>query len=522
MVDRQAIERAASEEVLRQMPAAVLIAEAPSGKIIYVNSEAQQRTEQALGQPVPQELEQYQDLQESSNVKMLHPDGQPYKVEEWPMTRSIRSGEEVRDEEIIHLLGDGTQLWARYDSYPIYDDEGRIVAGVLVAHDITEQRWAEEQLRESSRQIENILESITDVFVAIDRQWRYTYINERALRRMQGRKGQELSREEFLGKNMWEEFPEAVDTTIYHKYHEAMRERKTVEFETHFPPSDEWIEAHAYPSEEGLAIYYRDITERKRAEQEIDTRTHLLENIHDAVLATDESFALTAWNKGAEEMYGWRADEVLGHNLWEVIPVEMSDEQLAEAVRVLEERGRFRTEAITYRRDGTPVHVEGITIALRGEQEGQITGYVNIRRDITERKRAEQEIDTRTHQQATVAELGLRALANDDLQSLMDEAVALVARTLDIEYSKIMELFPGGEELLLRAGTGLEEGLVGSVTGSTGLGSQAGYTLHVNEAVIVEDFSTETRFRPPPLVQDPPLVQERGAVSGMTVVIGGR
>ena len=443
-------------------------------------------------------------------------------MEEWPLMRSISSGEEVRGEEFVYPLADSTRLLVRCDSFPIYDDEGRIVAGVLIAHDITEQKRAEEELRESSRQIENILESITDVFVAIDRQWRYTYINERALRRMQGRKGQELSREEFLGENMWEEFPEAVGTTIYHKYHEAIRERKTVEFETYFPPSDEWIEAHAYPSEEGLAIYYRDITERKRVEEQLRYHAHLLENIHDAVLATDESFALTAWNKGAEEMYGWRADEVLGHNLWEVIPVEMSDEQLAEAVRVLEERGRFRTEAITYRRDGTPVHVEGITIALRGEQEGQITGYVNIRRDITERKRAEQEIDTRTHQQATVAELGLRALANDDLQSLMDEAVALVARTLDIEYSKITELLPGGEELLLRAGTGLEEALVGSVTESTGLGSQAGYTLHVNEPVIVEDFSTETRFRPPPLVQDPPLVQERGAVSGMTVVIGGR
>jgi PAS domain S-box-containing protein len=121
-----------------------------------------------------------------------------------------------------------------------------------------------------SRQIENILESITDAFVAVDREWLYTYINERALRRMQDRKGDEqLTREDILGKNMWEMFPEAVGTTIYHKYQEAMRDRKTVEFETYFPPSDEWIEAHAYPSEDGLAIYYRDITERKRAEADL-------------------------------------------------------------------------------------------------------------------------------------------------------------------------------------------------------------------------------------------------------------
>ena len=83
--------------------------------------------------------------------------------------------------------------------------------------------------------------------------------------------------------------------------------------------------------------------------------------------------------------------------------------------------------------------------------EGEVAGAVLVVRDITERKKAEQEIETRTYQQAVVAELGLRALENDDLQSLMDEATALVARTLGVEYSKVMELLPGGKELLLQA-----------------------------------------------------------------------
>src|SRR5215212_1746232 len=253
------------------MPAAVIVVEAPSGKIIFRNRRAQQRGKQSLNHS---RLSTPTNLYDASDFGIFHPDGRPYEMEEWPLMRSIRSGEEVRDEPFVYPLADSTRLLVRCDSYPIYDDEGRIVAGVLVAHDITEQKRAEEELRESSGQIENILESITDVFVAVDREWRFTYINERALRRMQERKGQELPREEVLGKKMWEEFPEAVGTTIYHKYHEAMRERKTVEFEMYFPPSNEWIEAHAYPSEEGLAIYHRDITERKRAEQEIETRTH--------------------------------------------------------------------------------------------------------------------------------------------------------------------------------------------------------------------------------------------------------
>src|SRR3712207_1860501 len=234
MFDQQEIERAASEEVLRQMPAAVIAVEASSGKIIYINREVQRWTEQVLGQPVPQELGVYLDLQESSNFKMLHPDGQPYEVEEWPITRSIRSGEEVRDEEIIHLLGDGTQLWARYDSYPIYDEEGRIVAGVLVSRDITEQKRAEQERTETSRRIENILESISDAFFTLDREWRYTYLNERSLDFLRKAKRGGLTREEFLGKNVWEVFPEAVGTVFYDKYHEAMREQKSVEFEDYF------------------------------------------------------------------------------------------------------------------------------------------------------------------------------------------------------------------------------------------------------------------------------------------------
>jgi hypothetical protein len=82
-------------------------------------------------------------------------------------------------------------------------------------------------------------------------------------------------------------------------------------------------------------------------------------------------------------------------------------------------------------------------------------------RDITERKKSEKEIETRARQQAAVAELGHKALAGDDLQSLMDEVVASVARTLGVEYAKIVELLPDDNELLLRSGVGFQEGLVG-------------------------------------------------------------
>src|SRR5215218_7099968 len=161
---------------------------------------------------------------------------------------------------------------------------------------------------------------------------------------------------------------------------------------------------------EVVCMVVRDITERKRTEEELRYHAYLLENLNDAVLATDEQLLITAWNKAAEKMYGWRADEVLGSHIWQVVPVEMTEDQREDALRELAETGRFRIDVITYGKDGTPVWVEGITIALRGKQgEGEITGYVNIRRDITERKRTEEEL-RRLNRKLAERERALRGL----------------------------------------------------------------------------------------------------------------
>ena len=295
------------------------------------------------------------------------------------LRRAMSERVAIRNEHYYPPLGE----WVENRIYPTPD------GGLAIFQTyITERKRAEEALRQSHRRIENILESITDSFYALDREWRYTYINVRGLRYLQRAMGEGLTRDDVLGKNVWEMFPAFVGSMLYQKFHEAMREQRAVSFEALSPVTGRWVELSAYPSQEGLSVYYRDITERKRVEEQLAYHAHLLENVHDAVIATDERFVLTAWNKGAEQMYGWRADEVLGRNVWEVVPTELSHEQRAEARRQLAETGRRRAEVITYRKDGTQVHGEGCSIALRGEQ-GQITGYLGINRDITERKRSE-------------------------------------------------------------------------------------------------------------------------------------
>ena len=131
---------------------------------------------------------------------------------------------------------------------------------------------------------------------------------------------------------------------------------------------------------------------------------------------------------------------------------------------------------------------------------------------------AEEELRARVRQQEATGRLGLAALTGTDLSGLMDEAVHVVVGVLGVEYSKILELMPDGVTLLLRAGVGWREGLVGTATVGTNLRSQAGYALISPGPVVVEDLRTENRF------EDPDLLQEHGVVSGLstTIHVGGR
>ncbi len=164
-------------------------------------------------------------------------------------------------------LKDGTERWLYSRGGASRDASGKALHVHGASIDVTERKRAEEAIRESGRRIENILESITEEFFAVDREWRYAYINERALRRIRRVKGERLTREELLGRNVWEVYPELVGSSVYRELHRALREQKPAGFEALSPLSDRWFEIHAYPSEEGLAVYGQDITERKRAEE---------------------------------------------------------------------------------------------------------------------------------------------------------------------------------------------------------------------------------------------------------------
>jgi PAS domain S-box-containing protein len=171
------------------------------------------------------------------------------------------------EEEGLRVRKDGSTFWANVVITSLRDGAGNLRGFAKVTRDITARKEAEERERLLAREqaarerATDILESISDAFYAVDKEWRFTYVNGKA-EEFWGR-----SREELLGKNVWEEFPEAVDRESYRRIRRAMREGITTEFETRLSHDGAWVAGRAYPSREGLSVYFRDVTRQHRAEE---------------------------------------------------------------------------------------------------------------------------------------------------------------------------------------------------------------------------------------------------------------
>lgn len=131
-----------------------------------------------------------------------------------------------------------------------------------------------------------------------------------------------------------------------------------------------------------------EIAERKHAVEQIRYQADLLANINDAIIAVDVNNRITAWNPAAESMYGWKAEDVFGRPSLEIVKSEFDGITRNEVLNVLAETGRWRGEVTHVRKDGSRFPVEAASIVLRNDL-GQITGYVSVNRDITERKQME-------------------------------------------------------------------------------------------------------------------------------------
>jgi PAS domain S-box-containing protein len=260
-----------------------------------------------------------------------------------------------------------------------------------------ELREARARESEAERRASEILESITDAFLTLDREWCVTFLNGEAERLLK-RKRQDL-----LGRSLWEVFPDVVGTVFERRYRQAREEGHTVSFEAYYEPFGAWFAVRAYPSAEGLSVYFLDITDRKQSEEAAGSLLRELEE-RDRLLAIAGRTA---------RLGGWLVDLATGTVHWtdEVCAIHdvppgtrVSLEEaidfyapewrpvIAEHVAACVEAGTpYDLELEIVSRKGRRVWVRTIGEAVRA-RDGTITRIHGSFQDITERRRAEMEL----------------------------------------------------------------------------------------------------------------------------------
>jgi len=238
-----------------------------------------------------------------------------------------------------------------------------------------------------STQLYASLESLPDGFILLDAAWRFTFINAQAERILQ------RPRHRLMGRNMWEEFPEGVDTVAYMEYSRVKGRGGSTTFELDYSPLGARLEVRAFANDGGLAIYFRDITERHRTQETMRLLQSAISRLKDVVIITEATSVhdgppIVFINEAFTGMTGYAPHEVLGKPLNILHGPKTDPEELARARGLLALGKSAQTEIVNYAKDGREFWVEGELFPLP-DPDGKTTHFVVVARDVTERKRAD-------------------------------------------------------------------------------------------------------------------------------------
>ena len=230
-----------------------------------------------------------------------------------------------------------------------------------------------------------ILDRITDAICMLDREWKFIYLNNAAEKVIGS------SKENMIGKCMWEEFPELVELPIFSHYQYALENQQPVNFDFYIPTKQQWYDIRAYPSNDVLTVYFFDITERKRSN--IRTNEYyqsLFTNNPNAVYSFDLIGKYLEINKALEELIGYSEEELLSmsyHTLIVEEDLEKTKYHFREAIKGLPQNYECRV----IRKSGRVIHTKVTNIPITIDNE--IVGVYGIARDITLEKIAEENIE---------------------------------------------------------------------------------------------------------------------------------
>ena len=295
------------------------------------------------------------------------------------------------DVELQIITGKGRRIWVRTLGEAVRDPSGAIVQVQGAFQDIDLQKQTELRERTMAGRLATTLDNISDAFFLLDHDWNFVFVNGQAAEKLGG------GRDDLVDKNIWQEFPHILDTIAEQSLRSAVAEQQTRSFEWFNSFLEAWFEFHVYPTDEGLGVYFQDVTQKRKAAEQLLLLQTAVAHLNETVMITeakpvDESgLSIVFVNDAFERMTGYSRQEVIGKSPRILQGPETQRAEL-DRIRVALENGEpVRAELVNYSKAGEAYWVEFEIVPIPDAQ-GSLTHFVAIERDITERKRADEEI----------------------------------------------------------------------------------------------------------------------------------
>jgi PAS domain S-box-containing protein len=345
--------------------------------------------------------------------------------------RVVETGEPLIKENLIYCDTFGTQYLTRaYDIRANKLGDGMVISW----RDVTARKQTELSLQKANEQITTIWESMTDAYVTLDREWRVIYANSAATQVYFQLTG--LEPQEFLGKSHWDIFPALVGHEVEQAYRRAVTEQVAVHLEVWYEPTGNWFETHAYPSPEGLGIYFRDISDRRQAELIVQQQLAEIESIYKTapigLCFVDTDLKFVRINERLAEINGFSISDHLGRTLREILP-DLAD-QLEPLYRQVIESGE---PILNLEVEGTNCAQPGVLrqwlVCYYPQQDmhQRVMGVNVMVQEITERKQFEANLARTTEILHSVIEGSSDVIFVKDLQGRYVVANSTAATWLD-------------------------------------------------------------------------------------------
>jgi diguanylate cyclase (GGDEF)-like protein/PAS domain S-box-containing protein len=284
----------------------------------------------------------------------------------------------------------------------------------VTARDISESFQTRAELHRTNVRLNTILESIGDAFFSLGKDWRVTYVNRKTAE-FAG-----IERGSAIGKLFWEVVPHIVHSPIFARYQHAMLTGENAFFEAYYEPANAWVDIRAYPHEEGLSVFFNDITSRReneRAIRENEQRIRqMIETAPAGYIATDANGILREINPALCALTGYTEDEFVGKNIQWFLPTLAAEHPL----QVSEDFNSLRRETTIQHKQGHRIYVL-VDLMARRDDNGNLHSLAAFVIDLTERKQVENQLEyLATHDMLTG--LPNRVYINRQLQNMLDSA----------------------------------------------------------------------------------------------------